>query len=87
MIVTGIAWYVKDQWEVLRRVSADKVEDTWEEWVDNAERRIAELKKEGVSAQKIVVDVSELQLWCRKENRPCDSSARAEYVTFKLHSP
>jgi hypothetical protein len=87
MIVTGIAWYMREQWEDFRRVSADKVEDTWEEWVENAERRIAQLKKEGVSVQKIVVDLPELQFWCRTKNRACDSSARAEYVTFKLHSP
>ena len=86
MTLTGIGWYRKDQWEDLRRISvdADKLESTWDEWAENAERTMVELIRKGHQMQKVPIDVIELELWCRSKNRPCDGAARAEYITRNI---
>jgi hypothetical protein len=83
MTLMGIGWYRKEQWDHLRRISIDQhtLEHTWEEWVENAERRMVQLIKDGHQVQKVPVDVAELELWCRSKNKPCDGEARAEYIT------
>jgi hypothetical protein len=88
MTIAGIGWYRKDQWEHLRRISADQdqLEATWEEWTENAERMLIKLMKEGCMPQKVPIDVSELELWCRARNRPCDGAARSEYVIWRMNS-
>jgi hypothetical protein len=82
-LVVGIAWYSLSQWRRLREVSADpkELEQTYEEWRASCERTMGELAAEGVRAHKVPVDVSELEKWCRRKNRPVDGNARAAYVS------
>lgn len=84
MTIIGLAWFSKGQWEHLQRITADEVEETWEEWATNAERMVAQLKKKGVHVETVAIDVSELELYCRAKGKPCDSAARAELATLKL---
>jgi hypothetical protein len=84
MTVTGIAWYHKKEWADFRRLTGDRVEETHEEWQRNARKLCGRMNKKNVVVRKVPVDVSELALWCRANNKPCDTNARAEYVTWKL---
>ena len=86
MTIFGIGWYKKEQWDELRRVSVDcdKLEATWEEWAANAEETTIRLMKSGAQIQKVTVDVNDLVLWCRAQNRPCDGEARAAFVTSHI---
>ena len=86
MTVVGIGWYKKEQWSDLRRVSVDRdqLEATWKEWSVNAERTMVRLMKSGANVQKVTVDIDELVLWCRSQNRPVDGDARSAYVTAKM---
>ncbi len=40
-IVVGMAWYRREQWPMLRAVSADadKLEESYDEWVEYASRQ------------------------------------------------
>jgi hypothetical protein len=84
--VTGIAWYRPEQWERLREIAADgdNLEETYEEWVRNAENSIREMRKSDVRPEKIDVDIEELLLWCKAHNYSVDSAARAQYAADKL---
>jgi hypothetical protein len=88
MTHVGIGWYRKDQWEDLRRIATDKerIEKTWEEWIAVAEKKMIELMKEGYTPQKVPVDVSELELWCKTSGKQCDGKARAEFITRQLRA-
>ena len=68
----GVAWYQPDQWQKLLAVSVDhdKLEDTYEEWRQEAERVIQELRRQGLNIVKVDVHVDELVAWCRKKNMP-----------------
>ena len=80
--VTGCAWYRADQWERLREISVDreKLGDTYEEWVANAKKALREMRKAGIHAEKVEVDVEELLAWCRAEGRDVDGKARSQYA-------
>ena len=87
-IVTGVAWFRPDQWELLRALAADAdtLEHTHAEWEKLAEKTIQDLAREGVAARKVDVDVNDLQAWCLAEHRPLDGPARAAYAATRVRS-
>jgi hypothetical protein len=74
------------QWVQLHAVAADRVklDDTFEEWEANARRALADLKSQGLAAERCEIRVAELVRWCADRKIPIDSAARAEYVSFML---
>jgi hypothetical protein len=82
----GLAWYKKDQWDFLRQISADvdDLEDTYEEWLQNAEETYIKMKNLGLDARKFPVDMFELAKWCREQNCPVNSESRATYAAEML---
>lgn len=52
-----------------------------------ANKALAILKEQGVSAVKVDVDVEELIQWCAEKGMKVDSSARAEFAVRKMHQP
>lgn len=52
--VVGVAWYRLKQWQRLRAVSidADDLEDTYEEWLRQAEQKVAELSAVGLCLKR-----------------------------------
>ena len=85
-VVAGYAWYRPEQWELLRAVSADrdKLEETHEEWAANAEEALQGMREAGIRAEKVDVDVEELQEWCKAHDLQVDGKARARYAAEKL---
>lgn len=82
----GIAWYKPEEWSHLLEVAADRdeLEDTFEEWLHNAEMRLHEMAEAGINAMRVYINVDELHNWCIGEGRPLDGSARAIFTTEKL---
>ncbi len=82
----GVPWYRADQWELLRERADDPevLVERYEDWVVQAERMLALLEKQGMSVEKIDVDVEEVIAWCKAAGRPFDSKARAEYASELL---
>ena len=82
----GVAWYRREQWERLLEISSDReeLEDTYDEWLAMAERRMKELARHGYMLRKVDIDVEELVSWCNSQNRPVDGTARTEFVILKL---
>ena len=85
-LVTGVAWYRREEWARLREVAADrdKLDESYEEWLAGAQRTLVRLAVAGGPARPVHVDVDALILWCRAENRPVDSAARAAFVAQEL---
>jgi hypothetical protein len=81
-IVVAVAWYRREQWPMLRAMSADadKLEDSYDEWVEYASRRIRDLESRGIAVRKIDVELGALTRWCEAEGRIVDAEARAEYT-------
>jgi hypothetical protein len=82
----GMAWYKQDQWEYLRQMSVDIdiLEDTYEEWLEQAENKFIVMKRLGLEVYKIPIDMFELIKWCRDENRLVNGESRASYTGVLL---
>jgi len=85
-VVTGIAWYRREQWTRLRELAsdADKLEESYEDWLAGAQKTLLQMGVAGVRAQRVDVDLDELARWCRAEGRPLDSAARAAFAASRL---
>lgn len=85
-IHSGVAWYRRDQWSLLKSASADAedLEETYDEWLEYAQRHFKDIWDAGIDLHKVDVDVEDLIAWCQEHNRPLDAAARAEYVTKKF---
>jgi hypothetical protein len=86
-IGAAIAWYREDQWDRLREISEDRdqLDDTYAEWVVKAERVMKHLAAQGVSIEKVEIDLEDLQRWCAAQGIPVDSRARASYAAEKAN--
>jgi hypothetical protein len=84
----AMAWYRRDQWALLRAVSADgpSLEPTYDEWIIFANKQVRELEAKGFRVHKIEVELAALSKWCEKEGRAVDGDARAEYARRGLGS-
>jgi hypothetical protein len=84
--ILGIAWYRKEQWDLLRMVSEkpEALEDTYEEWLKSANALKDNLKQFGITAKEVVIDVNDVVLWCKGNNHVVNSKSITEYVTLKL---
>ena len=82
----AMAWYRRDQWALLRAMSADgqSLEETYEAWFAFASKQVRDLEAKGFVVHKIEVEMSALARWCESEGRPVDGDARAEYARRSL---
>src|SRR5205807_9053973 len=71
-IITGVAWYRSEQWQRLREVSEDvaNLEETYDAWLQTAERMIRDGIPADVVVEKIDVDVEEVLAWCNVMDFP-----------------
>ncbi len=84
--VLGIAWYRREEWSRLLEIAADRdeLEDTYEEWLHNAETRLHEMAEAGINPTRVYINLDELQDWCIVQGRPLDGDARAVFTAEKL---
>jgi hypothetical protein len=84
--VVGVAWYEPDQWQQLLDVAVDrdKLEETHDEWVQDAERVIREFQRQGFQVVKVRVKIDELVAWCQRQNISVNGEARSQYAAYKL---
>jgi hypothetical protein len=81
-MTVAMAWYRREQWPLLRAVStdADKLEQTYDEWLAFASSELRKLEAKGLRVARIDVEVGALTRWCEREHRAVDGEARAEYA-------
>ena len=85
-IVFGFAWYRPEQWQRVRDISSDAgaLEDSYEEWLSLAERKLKELSSSGLQVEKVEVHSEQLILWCNERGLEVNAEARSRYAAEKL---
>ena len=85
-IVTGVAWYRREQWERLREVSedVDNLDETYDAWLETAERMIRDGIPADVHVEKIDIDVEEVLAWCNVKGLPMNASSRSQFVSERI---
>lgn len=81
--IAGLCWVKPEQWQRLLEVAEDRasLEQTWSEWEAKSLEMIEVFATRNILIKKVLVDVEELVLWCQEQDKPVNSSTRAEYVT------
>lgn len=90
--VVGVAWYSRAAWTRLRALvpDADRLEETYEDWVGVFERGVADLRAAGLAPARVAVDVDAFMAWCAGHALRPDSGARARFAADELrrrHAP
>ena len=82
----GFAWYTAQEWEALRRVSADKgsLHTSYAEWEADAQEQLRSLQEQGVDVVPVPIQVAELVTWCKTHNRRIEGKARSEFTSRKI---
>ena len=83
--VMCIAWFRRDQWFLLKQkvVDPEIIEDTYEEWEEEAEKLVQKFIALGKSIKNIDVDIFELEEWCKTNGLANDATARSQYAAQK----
>ncbi len=79
----GIIWYWQADWLRLRTLfpDANKLPDTYGEWLASAESLMAQLKRDGIAAERVLLDLDSFFAWCAARGLPLDAQARSQYVS------
>lgn len=85
-VITGVAWYSRAQWQLLKQVASDKnrLHDRYEEWCDEFDSALQGFDQVGMEYIKIPIDVAELVQWCNENQMPIDGEARAKFTAVKV---
>ena len=77
--------YREDQWEALRATAVDgsELRVTWKEWNAEGEKFMAELKARGIPYVCVLLDVEEIQQYCKERGIPNDRDARMRFAQHK----
>ncbi|MEX2723458.1 MAG: hypothetical protein Q6367_006155 [Candidatus Freyarchaeota archaeon] len=80
----GVACYRRDQWEQFLATADDseKLELTWEEWRENVDKWINMMRSMGFKVVEVLIDIDELNEYCRKHHLPNNSETRSQYVAL-----
>jgi hypothetical protein len=80
----ALAWYRQDQWQLLLDYStdSDRLERTYQEWLQHVEKKVNEMGKEGINVVKIDINIEEMKKWCERHDKPIDGYTRSEYAVF-----
>ena len=83
-VVAGIAWYRPEQWTLMLSLIPDPevFPHTYTEWLARASETLRELNKQGVTVQKVDVELKALLAWAAEQGRAPDGATRAEYAQY-----
>jgi len=78
------AWFQPEEWQGLKEIEevSESLDDSYQEWRQNAEHAIAELRADGVQVQKISIKTKGLLEWCEMKGLQANGSARSEYTAL-----
>jgi hypothetical protein len=62
------------------RRNADGFHNAYREWLKSAENTVKRLKRQGIAAQPVILDIDEFIGWCAIGGLAPDGKARAEYA-------
>lgn len=87
--VIGIAWFDENDWEEWKKISDDKIEEKYEDWLIEAALAKLKYEDEGFVIKEVKITPGRFKKWCKRNNKKLNSSSRSEYVSellLKSHS-
>jgi hypothetical protein len=59
----------------------------YKDWLADVRRRCQKLRQEGLSPTVVLLELSKLPEWCKRQTRTIDTYARLAYAFFWRHQP
>jgi hypothetical protein len=80
--VVSIGFYRREQWPLLLETADDRqtLEDTYDDWVLSCEKGLTMMRSSGVEPIRVDVDVKELPVWLKTQNKKNVGVTRAEFI-------
>jgi hypothetical protein len=71
-IVIGVAWYRPEEYGILRALATDSdaMAETYDKWLAGVKNTMNELRRRGMIARRVDVEVRELVAWCEARGIP-----------------
>ena len=79
----AVVWYREADWPRLRAqfADADKLPDTYPEWLASAEALLAQLRRDRIPAESVPLDPDTFSAWCAARGLTLDAQARSQYAS------
>jgi hypothetical protein len=83
LCAVGVVWYREADWPRLRAqlADADKLPDTYPEWLASAEALLAQLRRDRIPAESVPLDPDTFSAWCAARGLALDAQARSQYAS------
>ncbi len=85
-VIMAVAWYRAEDWQRWQAISVDKMEDTYEEWLKEAQRFVLEFTRQGNEIQRVVIEPDEFLKWAGNSGKQVSGSSRSEYAALQLRT-
>jgi hypothetical protein len=78
----NLAYYRKKDWDRLLNTADDRdtMHDTWEEWHKLFLKTKNDLASKGYAVSNIVIDIDELNRYCKERGLKNDGEARSQFA-------
>lgn len=82
--IIGIAWFNENDWEEWKKISEDKLEEKYDDWLIEAFLAKSKFENDGFTVKQVNITPVNFKNWCQKNNKQLDSSSRSQYVSELL---
>jgi hypothetical protein len=80
--IMGIVWYLKEDYPAVLRLMADaaSLPPTFEKWQYVAQRAERDLRAQGVTTVRAILDPATFPEWCRRHGEKVDAKGRMAFA-------
>jgi len=81
----NLAYYERKDWNRFLQMidDRDSMHDTWLEWHETFEKLEKDLEGQGFKIKRVIVDIDELNYYCKIRGIKNDGKARSKFVMTK----
>jgi hypothetical protein len=78
-----VAWFDRDDWDEIKRLCVDDLQDTFDEWLVDAEAGLKGAAAQGILVEKVILTPSDIRQRQRSTGRKVDAKGRAKLAAAK----
>ncbi len=80
----AMCWYDEAQWNILKELIPDALDDSYETWRKTADRALQEMTQAGHNIKKVSVKIDVFLRWCEQRGVEPNGESRSAYAAWKL---
>jgi hypothetical protein len=83
-LALAMCWYDESQWNILKELDPDTLDDSYDTWRANATRAMHELTQAGHNIKKVAIKIDAFLQWCDERGMDPNADSRTAYAIWKL---